>query len=94
MPRAQAQVVEPDVDQEFQAVADLADQVAGDVLLIRRSSFKFLEEGVGTARAATEPIWSSVKSWNRTRRRVVARAGPMHEAAHGTSSTIPWSLKR
>ena len=30
----QRQVVEPDVDQELQPVADLADQVAGDVLLV------------------------------------------------------------
>ena len=34
MPRARRQVVEADVDEERQPVADLADEVAGDVLLV------------------------------------------------------------
>ncbi len=33
-PSGEAQVVEPDVDEELEPVADLADEVAGDVLLV------------------------------------------------------------
>ena len=33
-PPGQAQVVEPDVDEELEPLADLADEVAGDVLLV------------------------------------------------------------
>ena len=33
-PPREREVVEPDVDQELEAVADLADQVAGDVPLV------------------------------------------------------------
>ena len=34
MPAGEGQVVEPDVDEELEPVADLADEVAGDVLLV------------------------------------------------------------
>ena len=44
----QAQVVEPDVDEELEAVADLADEVAGDVLLVA-AELQALEERVGPA---------------------------------------------
>ena len=48
MPRARRQVVEPDVDQELEPVADLADEVAGDVLLVA-AELQPLEERVGPA---------------------------------------------
>ena len=45
---AERQVVEPDVDQKLEAVADLADQVAGDMAFVA-AELQPLEEGVGPA---------------------------------------------
>src|SRR5262249_5920091 len=47
-PAREGQVVEAHVDQELQAVADLPDQVAGDVLLVA-AELQPLEEGEAAA---------------------------------------------
>ena len=88
----QRQVVEPDVDQELQPVADLADAGRRRSAARRRSSFSSLKK----ARAwpsGQRLIWSSVKPRNRTAAASSRSRAPM-QAAQGTSSTIPWSLYR
>ena len=51
-PRARREVVEADVDEELEAVADLADEVAGDVLLVA-VELQALEERVAPGRGAS-----------------------------------------
>ena len=68
------EVVEPDVDQERQPVADLADQVAGDVLLVG-GELQPLEEGQRLAQRPAADLVEGV-AVEPDGRRVVAQPGP------------------
>ena len=62
---AEREVIEADVDQEREPVFDLADQFAGDLLLVRpRASTSSLARA--SSPSGVRPIWSSVRSRNRT----------------------------
>ena len=66
---AERQVVQPDIDEERQAVADLADEVARDLLLVV-DELQVAEE-VERLASGQRPTWSIVNPRNRRGRRVV-----------------------